>query len=189
MGIYKTDIPPRLFLISAYDRKPYGFNKPLASPPTPVSPCNSTHNPGTHPLQRRVTPPVHTQTQGLPAVTNHTHQRIQSRIQSPPFAVPRPPVSHPDVAYNADHRYDTWYNTRRVFLSSLSETPSLGHSMVKPYLKLNAWYTCVKICISQSVVLNPGSGVRLFCTFECFSHPNVFTLNTIISWLVGSHYW
>lgn len=107
--VYKTDISPHLFLISAYDRKPFGFTKPLTSPSTPVSPCNSTHNPRTHPLQKRVTPPIHTQTQGLPAVTGHTHQRIHSTVhsQSPPFAVPRPPVSHPDASYNVDHRYDT----------------------------------------------------------------------------------
>ncbi|XP_060774145.1 ETS translocation variant 5b isoform X3 [Neoarius graeffei] len=96
-----------LYNYSAYDRKPFGFSKPLTSPPTPVSPCNSTHNPGTHALQKRVTPPVHTPTQGLPAVTSHTPQRIQSTVhsQSPPFAVPRPPVSHPDASYSADHRF------------------------------------------------------------------------------------
>ncbi|XP_017336974.1 ETS translocation variant 5b isoform X2 [Ictalurus punctatus] len=96
-----------LYNYSAYDGKPFAFSKPMTSPPTPVSPCNSTHNPGTHPLQKRVTPPVHTQTQGLPPVTGHTHQRIQSTVhsQSPPFAVPCPPVSHPDASYNADHRF------------------------------------------------------------------------------------
>lgn len=106
--VYKFNIFPCLFPISAYDRKPFGFSKPLTSPPTPVSPCNSTHNPGTHALQKRVTPPVHTPTQGLPAVTSHTPRRIQSTVhsQSPPFAVPRPPVSHPDASYSADHRYD-----------------------------------------------------------------------------------
>ncbi|XP_053353610.1 ETS translocation variant 5b isoform X1 [Clarias gariepinus] len=91
---------------SAYEQKPFGFSKPSASPPTPVSPCNSSHNPGAHALQKRVTPPVHTQTRGLPAVTGHTHQRIHSTVhsQSPPFAVPRPPVGHPDISY-ADHRF------------------------------------------------------------------------------------
>ncbi|KAK3557232.1 hypothetical protein QTP70_026109 [Hemibagrus guttatus] len=96
-----------LYNYSAYDRKPFGFSKPLTSPPTPVSPCSSTHNPGTHPLQKRVTPPLHTQTQGLQAVTGHTHQRIPSTVprQSPSFAVPHPPVSHPDASYNSDHRF------------------------------------------------------------------------------------
>ncbi|TSK62559.1 ETS translocation variant 5 [Bagarius yarrelli] len=68
---------------------------------------SSTHNPGPHPLQKRVTPPVHAQTQGLPAMTGHTNHRIQSTVhsQSPPFAVPHPPISHPDASYNADHRF------------------------------------------------------------------------------------
>lgn len=119
--LYKSDSSPRLFLISAYDRKPYGFSKPLTSPPTPVSPCNSAHNPGTHPLQKRVTPPLHTRTQGLPAVPGHIHQRIQSTVHShsPPFAVPRPPISHPDASYNADHRYDSFWHVKPICQSTL----------------------------------------------------------------------
>ncbi|XP_062852891.1 ETS translocation variant 5b isoform X2 [Trichomycterus rosablanca] len=96
-----------LYNYSAYDRKPFGFTKPLTPPSTPSSPCNSTHSQGTHPLQKRVTPPVHTHSQGQPPLAGHTHHTIQNPVHSqrPHFAVPRPPVSHPDASYSADHRF------------------------------------------------------------------------------------
>ncbi|XP_026860542.2 ETS translocation variant 5b isoform X1 [Electrophorus electricus] len=103
-----------LYNYSAYDRKSLGFNRPLTPPSTPVSPCDPSHNTQSHPLQRRTTPPVHARTQRLPALPGHTHtclnqpyERTQTSVhrQSPPFAMPRPPVSNPDAPYSTDHRF------------------------------------------------------------------------------------
>ncbi|XP_076848771.1 ETS translocation variant 5b isoform X2 [Brachyhypopomus gauderio] len=103
-----------LYNYSAYDRKLISFNKSLTPPSNPVSPCDSSQITGIRPLQRRVTPTVHAQQ--LPVLAGHTHtclsqaqQRIHSSVhsQSPAFAMPRPPVSHPDTAqtYSTDHRF------------------------------------------------------------------------------------
>lgn len=107
------------FNFSAFDRKPFTFNKPLTPPSTPASPFGSSTSTATHPVQKRVMPPAQTQTQGPPLLPgpNHcstpTHQRAQTPLhsQSSPFAVllPCPPVNHPDASYSTDHRY--WYMT------------------------------------------------------------------------------
>uniref|UniRef100_A0A8B9HKU8 ETS variant transcription factor 5b n=1 Tax=Astyanax mexicanus TaxID=7994 RepID=A0A8B9HKU8_ASTMX len=103
-----------LYNYSAYDRKPFGFNKSLTSPSTPVSPCDSSHNTGPHPLQKRVPQSsVSSHTQGLPALSVHAHNpsqnhhRTQTPVhsQSPPFAVPHPPVGNADASYSTDHRF------------------------------------------------------------------------------------
>ncbi|XP_007234619.2 ETS translocation variant 5b isoform X1 [Astyanax mexicanus] len=106
-----------LYNYSAYDRKPFGFNKSLTSPSTPVSPCDSSHNTGPHPLQKRVPQSsVSSHTQGLPALVHasvhahnpsQNHHRTQTPVhsQSPPFAVPHPPVRNADASYSTDHRF------------------------------------------------------------------------------------
>lgn len=99
---------------SAFDRKPFSFNKPLTPPSTPASPFGSSTSTATHHVQKRAMPPAQTQTQGLPLlpVHNHSstppHQTAQTPLhsQSPPFAVPCPPVNHPDASYSTDHRYE-----------------------------------------------------------------------------------
>ncbi|XP_051563643.1 ETS translocation variant 5b isoform X7 [Myxocyprinus asiaticus] len=100
-----------LYNYSAFDRKPFSFNKPLTPPSTPASPFGSSISTATHPAQKRAMPPTQTQTQGPPVLPGPTHssspphQRIQTPLhsQSPPFAVPCPPVNHPDASYSTDH--------------------------------------------------------------------------------------
>ncbi|XP_030637880.1 ETS translocation variant 5b isoform X1 [Chanos chanos] len=101
-----------LYNYSAYDRKPFSFNKPLTPPTTPVSPCGTALNPQTRPLQKQVTPPICSQRQGPAALLGQTHNRSPAHqtthplhSQSPPFAVPRPPVNHPNASYSSDHRF------------------------------------------------------------------------------------
>lgn len=98
---------------SAFDRKPFSFNKPLTPPSTPASPFGSTASAATHPLPKRVMPPAQTQSHGPPLLpgSSHSstppHQRAQTPLhsQSPPFAVPCPPGKHHEASYNTEHRY------------------------------------------------------------------------------------
>ncbi|XP_065096166.1 ETS translocation variant 5b isoform X2 [Paramisgurnus dabryanus] len=99
-----------LYNYSAFDRKPFSFNKPLTPPSTPASPFGSSTSAATHPLQRRVMPPAQTQSQVLPSPAHSStppHQRAQTPLhsQSPPFAVPCPPGKHPEASYNTEHRF------------------------------------------------------------------------------------
>lgn len=118
--IFPFSIFPSLMLylcfvvFSAFDRKPFPFNKPLTPPSTPASPFGSSTSTATHNVQKRAMQPAQTQTQGLPLlpVLNHSstppHQRAHTPLhsQSPPFAVPCQPVNHPDASYSTDHRYE-----------------------------------------------------------------------------------
>ncbi|KAK7155051.1 hypothetical protein R3I93_009870 [Phoxinus phoxinus] len=102
-----------LYNYSAFDRKPFPYNKPLTPPSTPASPFGSSTSTATHRVQKRAMQPAQTQTQGLPLlpVLNHSstppHQRAHTPLhsQSPPFAVPCQPVNHPDASYSTDHRF------------------------------------------------------------------------------------
>uniref|UniRef100_A0A9J7XEI2 ETS variant transcription factor 5b n=2 Tax=Cyprinus carpio TaxID=7962 RepID=A0A9J7XEI2_CYPCA len=102
-----------LYNYSAFDRKPFTFNKPLTPPSTPASPFGSSTSTATNPVQKRVMPPAQTQTQGPPLLPGPNHistppqQRAQTPLhsQSPPFAVPCPPGNHPDASYSTDHRF------------------------------------------------------------------------------------
>ncbi|XP_028835532.1 ETS translocation variant 5b isoform X2 [Denticeps clupeoides] len=101
-----------LYNYSAYDRKHLSFNKPLTPPTTPVSPCGSSHTPVTRTIQKQVPPPSHIPPQGAPTLNgqsrhpspnHHTANLLHSR--SLPFAVPHPPVNHPDASYSSEHRF------------------------------------------------------------------------------------
>ncbi|XP_041724462.1 ETS translocation variant 5-like isoform X2 [Coregonus clupeaformis] len=109
-----------LYSYSAYEREPSGGYKPLTPPSTPVSPCNSTNTPGTHPLSQQ-TPPPHqipnqNQTQGPHPLQHvqpdnqevgpaHNQQRTLP-LQSPPYAVPCPSsLLIQDGTYSSEHRF------------------------------------------------------------------------------------
>ena len=100
---------------SAYDRKPTPGFKPLTPPSTPVSPCGPAGSTGAHPLGEQASPRIpQTQTQGRPhpglqplaANTGAHNQRpLQLHGQSPPFAVPCPPLSQDVNGFSPEHRY------------------------------------------------------------------------------------
>ncbi|XP_036401590.1 ETS translocation variant 5a isoform X1 [Megalops cyprinoides] len=98
---------------SAYDRKPVVGFKPLTPPSTPVSPCGSAHTPGTRPAHERTPPNVPSQAlgprplQGQTAAPSgaHNQRTLPLHNQSPPFAVPCPPLSHGDSTYSVEHRF------------------------------------------------------------------------------------
>ncbi|CAL8322566.1 unnamed protein product [Merluccius merluccius] len=107
-----------LYSYSAYDRKPTPGFKPLTPPPTPVSPCGPAGSTGAHPLGEQASPPhpriPQTQTQGRPhpglqplaANTGAHNQRpLQLHGQSPPFAVPCPPLSQDVNGFSPEHRF------------------------------------------------------------------------------------
>ncbi|XP_026865357.2 ETS translocation variant 5a isoform X3 [Electrophorus electricus] len=101
-----------LYNYSAYERKPSAGFKPLTPPSTPVSPCSSSNTPGTCPVLEQTPPPVPIPTlgqrslHGQPAVTNSTHNQRATALnsQTPPFAVPCPPLNH-EVPFNSEHRF------------------------------------------------------------------------------------
>ncbi|KAM6985210.1 ETS translocation variant 5a isoform 2-T2 [Aplochiton taeniatus] len=102
-----------LYSYSAYERKPPPGFKPLTPPSSPVSPCNTA---GKHPLSEQ-TPPPH------PSISNQTANvqalRVQQPItaspgahsqrplhsQSPPFAVPCPPIGQDGSSFSPEHRF------------------------------------------------------------------------------------
>ncbi|XP_051565240.1 ETS translocation variant 5-like isoform X2 [Myxocyprinus asiaticus] len=94
-----------LYSYSAYERKPAAGFKPLTPPSTPVSPCGSTNTHGT-------CPPVSNTTigqrllHGQPSMTNSTpsHSAPHHQSQSPPFAVPCPPLNR-DIHFNNEPRF------------------------------------------------------------------------------------
>ncbi|XP_066543693.1 ETS translocation variant 5a isoform X2 [Amia ocellicauda] len=102
-----------LYSYSAYDRKPPVGFKPLTPPSTPVSPCGSSHTPGTHPLHEQSTPAVPSQSQAARSLhgqtpspgATHSQRSHPLHSQSPPFAVPRPPLTHSEGAYSSEHRF------------------------------------------------------------------------------------
>ncbi|XP_062862125.1 ETS translocation variant 5a [Trichomycterus rosablanca] len=98
-----------LYNYSAYERKhPVGF-KPLTPPSTPVSPCISAT---THPMHKQTPPLLHNPAigqrtiHGQPGMTNsNLNQRaIPLPSQTPPFAVPCPPLNH-NTPFNNEHRF------------------------------------------------------------------------------------
>ncbi|XP_033899840.2 ETS translocation variant 5-like isoform X2 [Acipenser ruthenus] len=100
-----------LYSYSAYDRKPSAGFKPLTPPSTPVSPCSSSHTPGTHPLHGQTPPPVPAHNRGThplqeqtppPAHPQRTHPL---HTQTLPFAVPHPPLTHTEGQYGSEHRF------------------------------------------------------------------------------------
>lgn len=153
------------FNFSAFDRKPFAFNKPLTPPSTPASPFGSSTSTATHPVQKRVMPPAQTQTQGPPLLPgpNHSstppHQRAQTPLhsQSPPFAVPCPPVNHPDASYSTDHRYDKIF----LFLALCNNFLGHGDHFLTSFLSLPptwaaraCWKCCNQLKLSFSLVLS-----------------------------------
>ncbi|XP_035267659.1 ETS translocation variant 5a isoform X3 [Anguilla anguilla] len=105
-----------LYSYSAYDRKPAMGFKPLTPPSTPVSPCGSAHTPGARPLHEQTPPavpvpgpqtpgprPLHGQAAIQGAA--HNQRTLALHSQTPPFAVPCPPLNHADNAYGAEHRF------------------------------------------------------------------------------------
>lgn len=88
-------------IYSAYERKPTAGFKPLTPPSTPVSPCVPTNTLGTHPLHEQTPPPVSNSTlgqrllHGQPSMTKTTPSQhaLPHHSQSPPFAVPCPPLN------------------------------------------------------------------------------------------------
>ncbi|XP_062312907.1 ETS translocation variant 5a isoform X2 [Osmerus eperlanus] len=104
-----------LYSYSAYERKPNLGFKPLTPPSTPVSPCIPTNTAGTHPLGEQTPPPlpqVPSQTPGprplhgqpIAAGSAHNQRPLALHSQSPPFAVPCPPINQ-DVNFNPEHRF------------------------------------------------------------------------------------
>ncbi|XP_052461882.1 ETS translocation variant 5 isoform X1 [Carassius gibelio] len=100
-----------LYSYSAYERKPTGF-KPLTPPSTPVSPCGPTSALGTRPLHEQTPPSISNTTlgqrllHGQPSVTKSTpsQQALPHHGQSPPFAVPCPPLNR-DTHFNNEPRF------------------------------------------------------------------------------------
>ncbi|TRY59640.1 hypothetical protein DNTS_022787 [Danionella cerebrum] len=119
-----------LYNQSAFERKPFTFNKSLTPPSTPASPFTST-SPKTLPVPK----PVCTETQGppLPSDPTHTstplHQGVQPPLhtQSPGFAVPCPSRRHADASCSSEHRFH-----RQLSEPCLPFPPSGGHDQT-PY--------------------------------------------------------
>ncbi|XP_051999042.1 ETS translocation variant 5-like isoform X3 [Xyrauchen texanus] len=99
-----------LYSYSAYERKPTAGFKPLTPPSTPVSPCGSTNTHGTRPMHEQTPSPVSNTTigQGLlhgqPSMTNSTPSQPALHRESPPFAVPCPPLNR-DIHFNNEPRF------------------------------------------------------------------------------------
>uniref|UniRef100_A0A671K237 ETS translocation variant 5-like n=1 Tax=Sinocyclocheilus anshuiensis TaxID=1608454 RepID=A0A671K237_9TELE len=114
-----------LYSYSAYERKPTAGFKPLTPPSTPVSPCVPTNTLGTRPLHEQTPPPVCNSTlgqrllHGQPSMTKTTpsQQALPHHSQSPPFAVPCPPLN-----------CDTHFSNEPRFQRQLSE-PCLPNFM------------------------------------------------------------
>ncbi|XP_056145068.1 ETS translocation variant 5a isoform X2 [Lampris incognitus] len=108
-----------LYSYSAYDRKPTPGFKPLTPPSTPVSPCGSISTAGPHPLSEQTPPPhprVTNQTAGPrpllvqqhPVTASsgpHNQRPLPVHSQSPPFAVPCPPLSQDVNSFSPEHRF------------------------------------------------------------------------------------
>ncbi|RXM27806.1 ETS translocation variant 5 [Acipenser ruthenus] len=92
---------------SAYDRKPPTGFKTLTPPSTPVSPCSSSHTPGTHPLHGQTPPPVtaHNPLQEQTPPPAHSQRTHPLHTQTLPFAVPHPPLTHTEGQYGSEHRF------------------------------------------------------------------------------------
>ncbi|RXM36570.1 ETS translocation variant 5 [Acipenser ruthenus] len=94
---------------SAYDRKPSAGFKPLTPPSTPVSPCSSSHTPGTHPLHGQTPPPVPAHNRGTHPLQEqtppsaHPQRTHPLHTQTLPFAVPHPPLTHTEGQYGSEH--------------------------------------------------------------------------------------
>ncbi|XP_051762242.1 ETS translocation variant 5a isoform X2 [Ctenopharyngodon idella] len=101
-----------LYSYSAYERKPTAGFKPLTPPSTPVSPCGSANTLGTRPLHEQTPPPVSNTTlgqrllHGQPSMTKTSPSQttLTHHSQSPPFAVPCPPLNH-DPHFNNEPRF------------------------------------------------------------------------------------
>uniref|UniRef100_A0A8C1YQD7 ETS variant transcription factor 5a n=1 Tax=Cyprinus carpio TaxID=7962 RepID=A0A8C1YQD7_CYPCA len=101
-----------LYSYSAYERKPTAGFKPLTPPSTPVSPCVPTNTLGTRPLHEQTPPPVSNSTlgqrllHGQPSMTKTTpsQQALSHHSQSPPFAVPCPPLNR-DTHFGNEPRF------------------------------------------------------------------------------------
>ncbi|KAJ3591798.1 hypothetical protein NHX12_006930, partial [Muraenolepis orangiensis] len=106
-----------LYSYSAYERKPTVGFKPLTPPSTPVSPCGPAGSTGPQPLGEQASPqhPRVSQTRprphpGLqvlqPLAPNpgaHNQRPLQLHGQSPPFAVPCPPLSQDANSFSPEH--------------------------------------------------------------------------------------
>uniref|UniRef100_A0A8C1EUF4 ETS variant transcription factor 5b n=1 Tax=Cyprinus carpio carpio TaxID=630221 RepID=A0A8C1EUF4_CYPCA len=156
-----------LYSYSAFDRKPFTFNKPLTPPSTPASPFGSSTSTATHTVQKRVMPPAQTQTQGLPLLPgpNHNstppHQRAQTPLhsQSPPFAMPCPPVSHPDASYSTDHRFH-----RQLSEPCLPFPQSDGRCQTRPLYQRQ---------MSEPLVPMPPQGFKKEIVDPCYNEQGV----------------
>lgn len=102
---------------SAYERKPTAGFKPLTPPSTPVSPCGSANTLGTRPLHEQTPPPVSTTTlgqrvlHGQPSMTKTSPSQttLTHHSQSPPFAVPCPPLNHDPHFSNEPRSVSAWF--------------------------------------------------------------------------------
>lgn len=102
---------------SAYERKPTAGFKPLTPPSTPVSPCGSANTLGTRPLHEQTPPPVSNTTlgqrllHGQPSMTKTSPSQttLTHHSQSPPFAVPCPPLNHDPHFNNEPRSVSAWF--------------------------------------------------------------------------------
>ncbi|KAJ8252893.1 hypothetical protein GJAV_G00206740 [Gymnothorax javanicus] len=92
-----------LYSYSACDAKPAIGFQPLTPPSTPVMTPGPSHMAGVHPLCDQTPPKV----QPLPP--HPLHRPIEAlpseNSQTPPFAVPCPPLSRLATAYSSEHRF------------------------------------------------------------------------------------
>lgn len=102
---------------SAYERKPTAGFKPLTPPSTPVSPCGSANTLGTRPLHEQSPPPVSNTTLGQRLLhgqssmtkTSPSQTTLPHHSQSPPFAVPCPPLNREPHFNNEPRSVSIWF--------------------------------------------------------------------------------